>query len=157
MNREQRHAYNSGTLSSSASGGSIMLLSSGALTVAGTGNVNESGGGAAIITVQATGANALAFTGAQTFNAGGSGAVNLDAQATGASITVAAGIAETVAVGGALTVSTPSLKLLGNASDIAASGASKSLLIPVAALTELQLPLHPVALLALSPVPVAIF
>ncbi len=101
---------NNGSISSSKNGGSIQVLSDAALSLAGTGTIQFTGGNSGAISVDAnSGASALNFNGSQTFNPGAAGSTTW----SGSSVSVAGALTELVSSGSALAINTPSL-LLGS-------------------------------------------
>ena len=100
---------NNGTIRSTQAAGSLQIVSSTALTLAGAGSYLANGAGATILTISASGANTLAISGSNTFTAN---SVSLNAQSVGGAITVAASAVQSL--GGTTAISTPSLSLGNN-------------------------------------------
>jgi len=114
MNVNGATLTNSGTISSSKAGGTIALQSTGALTVAGTGQCHGIWRAVALpLRCKRRVLMLLPLPALKHSMQELQALLNLNAQVTGASISIAAGSTETMAAaGGALTISTPSLQCL---------------------------------------------
>ncbi|HEY9793023.1 MAG TPA: hypothetical protein V6D22_21655 [Candidatus Obscuribacterales bacterium] len=113
---------NNGLITTSNPGGSIVVSPSPNLTIAGSGTMSTTGGGATMISLPAL--NNLTFTGNQTLDAGAGGTVLLSStSAAASSITFSAGSTVSIGSGATVHVSTPNLNL-SSISPISATAAS---------------------------------
>jgi hypothetical protein len=116
---------NNGTLLGTAAAGTLQVLSTGALTLAGNG-VYDSGTGASIIRIQASNgaANALTISGSNTFDASSAtGTVIFNSQNVGGSFVLGNSTTQTISNGSAVTISSRLINL-GTTATINATGNS---------------------------------
>ncbi|MDZ4833080.1 MAG: hypothetical protein SGJ27_04695 [Candidatus Melainabacteria bacterium] len=116
--------HNDGAITSTKSGGSILVQSPAGLTLEGSGSFALTGGGTGTISLDANGDNALALTSSHTFSPGSSGTVSFTSESENGSITIAPAITLTFNDGGKLNIGTPFLHFLGDASALNAPMAS---------------------------------
>lgn len=104
-----------GTITTSKLDANLLIQSSTALTLAGTGALAVTGGGFQYITVQAQGANTLSVTGSLTYNADANAFVQLQSTAAGGSVSFNNNTTQTVNGSAYGQVIAPDITFVGNA------------------------------------------